>query len=121
MKLSISFSSSVRQFTPVNTRLIVFNSSMVVEAGTYSIQIPTISTLTSTVPEVQSVSPSTDLVDGAVYSFLLEYQDIAGNVKATALSSNVGFAESSTQVAQLNSPLSLNSIPQDMVCRCSFI
>ena len=112
VKLSISFTSSVRQFTPVNTRLIVFNSSMVVEAGTYSIQIPTISILASAVPEVQSVSPSTDLVDGAVYSFLLEYQDIAGNTKATALSSNVGFAGSSTQVAQLNSPLSLNSIPK---------
>lgn len=52
---------------------------------------------------IESVSPDVALVDGAVYSFTLSYQDAAGNAAATVTHTGVAM-DSSTQPIVLNSP-----------------
>ena len=52
---------------------------------------------------IQSVTPNVGLVDGAVYSFTLSYQDAAGNEAATVTHTGVTM-DSSTQQIVLNSP-----------------
>ena len=111
VKVTITYVSSVTGTTE-DARVMTFNSTMVVDPGTYTMNVPTLSTATSVVPEIQSISPATDLVDGTKYSFLLEYQDIAGNDKATTISNDVGFSGTATIVATLNSPVNDASIPQ---------
>eukprot|EP00505_MAST-04D_sp_SCG-Rhode-Island_P000912 Stramenopile-MAST_4_protein_912 len=68
--------------------------------------------------EILSVSPASDLVDGCVYEFILEYQDLAGNSKVAVLHDNVAFAGKETLPFALSNPKSGISIPNGAL-RCS--
>ena len=57
----------------------------------------------ASVAGIESVSPDVALVDGAVYSFTLSYQDAAGNAAATVTHTGVTM-DSSTQPIVLDSP-----------------
>ena len=58
---------------------------------------------------INSGTPS-DLVDGAIYSVELRYEDVAGNIFSTATSTNVGFSGSSTIAPTLLSPVASASL-----------
>ena len=58
---------------------------------------------------INSGTPS-DLVDGAIYSVELRYEDVAGNIFSTATSTNVGFSGSSTIAPTLSSPVASASL-----------
>ena len=110
--LTISYASSTLTKNEPDNRVITFNSSTVYAAGNYSLVVPRLSSLASSVDMVATVSPASDLVDGTVYSFTLEYRDKANNVPATIVSNTVGFSGRETITPVVNSPTSDSSIPK---------
>jgi hypothetical protein len=98
-------------------RTVVFNSASVGTSGVQTFNMATLSTAASSLTEVDSVSPATDLVDGATYNFALEYQDLFSNTKQTRTQSGVVFAGSSTLPAIMLLPLASVKVPQDFVVK----
>ena len=64
---------------------------------------------------VTSVTPTTDLVDGAVYTVTLEYQDCGGHAKSTTADRTIDYAGTSTLAPTLTQPGSVSSIAEDFV------
>ena len=85
-------------------RTIVFSSSFEV-AGQHSVSIPSIAAAGS-LAAVATVSPATDLVDGAVYTVTLSYQDSVGNTANTVAHTGIVYAGSSTIAPSIGAPTS---------------
>ena len=85
-------------------------SSNVETAGTHTISFAELSDAAS-LSEVATISPSTDLVDGAVYDIRLEYQDFPGNSIVTFTQSAVVFAGSATIAPTFSLPAANGKIP----------
>ena len=60
--------------------------------------------------EVASIAPATDLVDGCVYNFRLQYIDVAGNTMAYHDVTNVAYAGTATLAPLLSSPASNSAV-----------
>ena len=69
---------------PAAPRVIVFSST-----SSGSILFTSLSTAAANVAEISSVTPATDLVTGASYDLLFEYEDLYDNPKATLTLVNV--------------------------------
>ena len=85
-------------------RVLVFDRSSVVSSGDYTLSISPLSTLAATAAFVDSVTPSNDLVDGALYTMTLEYQDGVGNPANTTSSESVAFAGFETLPMYVHDP-----------------
>ena len=79
---------------PVTTRTIVFATS-VESAGGHTFSMTDLSNAAS-LSQVASITPASDLVDGAIYDFTLKYEDRGGNAAAQAVQSGVGFGGANT-------------------------
>lgn len=72
-------------------------------AGSYTLSIGALSAASS-LAHVTSVSPAIDLVDGAVYTVSVAYQDRGGNAEASASVATITFAGSSTIAPVFSTP-----------------
>jgi hypothetical protein len=79
----------------VTTRTVELDVTVAGAAGSHLITMSTLSTATN-LAAVTSVTPDTDLVDGAKYDFILKYQDRGGNDFAQVVQAGVGFAGENT-------------------------
>ena len=72
---------------------------------------PSLSTSASTnAVQVLSILPATDLVDGCVYEFRLQYADVADNTAAYQDVLNVAYAGTATLVPSLSSPAASSAV-----------
>jgi hypothetical protein len=76
----------------------------------HTITFPALSGAAAALGTVQSVTPATDLVPGAVYHFFVEYQDGVGNTVAVANRSAVTFTGTTTLPAQIVLPSASASV-----------
>ena len=88
----------------VATRIITFADSLL-EPSLYTISVTPLSGLADQLTTVTSVSPATDLVDGAEYNFVLSMQDAAGNDAAVDIVNGVYFAGSVTRTPSITTPV----------------
>ena len=102
LKLIITY---VGGFTDaVAERTIVFTAALG-EPSLYSMSISDLSGLVAAnSAQVASVTPDTDLVDGAEYNFVLSMEDAAGNDAATDSVNNVYFGGDATRTPRLYTP-----------------
>jgi hypothetical protein len=85
-------------------RVIVFDSSSVVNSGDYTFSITPLSGLADSASYITSVIPNTNLVDGALYAIKLEYQDGKSNPVNSTTRGNVAFAGFETLPLYLHDP-----------------
>ena len=107
LKATITYVSGITDNAAA--RSVVFSSN-VETAGTHTISFAELSDAAS-LSEVATISPSTDLVDGAVYDIRLEYQDFPGNSIVTFTQSAVVFAGSATIAPTFSLPAANGKIP----------
>ena len=62
-------------------------------------------------PDILSISPGIDLVDGASYDIKLEYQDLPGNSPVSLTQGAVVFTGNSTIPPTLSLPVANTKIP----------
>ena len=98
-------------------RIVVFNAASVGTSGTKTFNMASLSSAASGLTEIDSVTPPTDLVDGATYNFALEYQDLFSNTKQTRSQNGVVFAGSSTLPAIMLLPIASVKVPQDFIIK----
>ena len=92
------------------SRMITF-SSTVFDAGVYSFDFGSMSNL-ALQGIIDSVVPAVDLVDGTLYSYILEYRDAANNPAATRSSTDVAFSGTTTKTPMLTLPADGSAIGQ---------
>ena len=85
-------------------RVIVFDSSAVENSGDHTLSISPLSALAASKSYVTSVTPNTNLVDGALYTMELKYSDGANNGPNSTLKDNIAFAGFETLPAYLHDP-----------------
>ena len=108
--VSLVFSPTGGAVDSVGDRTLLLNSNAEY-ALTYSLQIGDLINLAATLSfYYSSVSPSTNLVDGAVYSITISYADAGGNPVESATASNVLYAGSTTRDPELYAPSSLSVV-----------
>ena len=87
-----------------SSRVVILDSTAVANSGDYTLSITELSTLASTASYITSVEPATNLVDGALYSMVLSYQDGANHALNISSSFGVAFAGFETLPLILDSP-----------------
>ncbi len=115
LKLTALFVSGVSDTN--GDRVVVLNTSLVGAAGAQTLALAPYSTAAATLASVTSVSPATDLVDGATYNFKLEYQDLFSNTKVERSQNGVIYAADDTLPAIMSLPLANVKVPQDFQVR----
>ena len=94
----------------VTTRTIVFAASVEV-AGGHTFSMTELSTATS-LSQIASITPATNLVDGAIYDFRLQYSDRGGNAQATDVQAGVGYGGDNTLTPTFTLPASSSYLGQ---------
>ena len=92
-------------------RTLVFSSSFEV-AGNHAVSIPSIAAAGS-LAAVASISPASDLVDGAIYTATLSYEDSVGNAASTVAHTGIVYAGSATIMPSISSPSAGAAIATD--------
>ena len=108
--------TNVGQTDNAGTRTITMSSALEGE-GSKHFMLGPLSTAadpsSSSGSSVASVSPATDLVDGCVYEFLIEYRDVAQNTRAFDEALDVAFASTATLPPTLSTPSAASSVRSD--------
>ena len=91
-------------------RDIVFESAQVHAAQQYTITMAALSSAATSVTEINSVTPDTDLKHGAIYLLRISYQDLAGNDEAFAAASLLRF-DDRTDAPALTAPAAGATVP----------
>ena len=111
--VKITFARSSGRPDNANPRVIQF-SGEVETCATHQVAIGGAGiSAASDLSAVTSVTPSVDLVDGAVYNVTLEYQDCGGHTKRVAADRSIDYSGISTLAPTLTSPGSVSSIAED--------
>jgi hypothetical protein len=98
-------------------RSVILNTASAGTSGGHTFNMVALSGAAAALTEVDSVSPATDLVDGATYNFALEYQDLFSNTKQVRTQNGVIFAGATTLPAIMLLPLATVKVPQDFVVK----
>ena len=101
LKLTFTYTGGVADSAA--PRVILFNSSMETK-GFHFTQLAKLSTTVASNPDIKSIAPPTDLVDGAVYRITMEYIDLALNDAGATTFTDVGFHGDATLAATLANP-----------------
>ena len=94
----------------VATRTIVFATALEA-AGGQVFNMAGLSTAAS-LSQIASITPATDLVDGALYDFTLQYQDRGNNAVAQAVRAGVGFGGANTLTPTFTLPAAASYLGQ---------
>ena len=96
---------------PISYRVVQFATS-VLQAGAHQYDIYSLSSLVSRNSDFKSVSPSDDLVVGALYAVTLVCSDAAGNPPVSVQRVNIEFAGNATLLPFFIEPYPLQSIKE---------
>ena len=114
LKMTVAFVSGINDAH--GDRVVTFNVANAGTSGAHTFNLAAFSTAAS-LGQVDNVSPSNDLVDGATYNFKLEYQDLFSNTKQERSQNGVVYAGSSTLPAIMILPEASVKVPQDFVVK----
>jgi hypothetical protein len=94
--VKLSFVHTGGQSDPAPSRVVTFASN-VESVGPHSLSLPSLQSAAVLVSSVSTVTPATNLVDGAIYDVTLSYSDLGPNEASTAVNTGVEFDTSTEQ------------------------
>ena len=119
LKMTAAFVSGISDVN--GDRTVILNTASAGTSGAHTFNMVALGSAASALTEVDSVSPSVDLVDGAIYNFALEYQDLFSNTKQTRTQNGVVFAGAATLDPIMLLPIQSVKVPQDFVVKFTIL